>query len=339
MKWYQKRWVVTGVLGPLTLFFVWFALRVSILRPEDPIPPPEPPSTAVSEPEPAPAPSEPAPAPEPPERLLFKFETRFKAGKKFKNRGVNIKLLADKLQDLTLKPGEDFSFNKTVGPRTLKEGYKSAPTYFLGEVIPGVGGGSCQISSTLYAVALHSGVEITDRRPHSRKSKYIPAGLDATVSYPKECWDAKKPDKRVCFDLKFRNPFDFPIRFHFEIGDIEVDKKKKKTRSLTVSVFGTGEIPKVTTKWRPYSNAPFKVRYRKVSWWEDDRKKLKQSGQAGLRGARLITLEYPDHIEKRVVHSKYQPVPEVWEVGLAFEKPEEPDAGAPEEPDAGAPEE
>lgn len=328
MKRLTKRWLATGVLGPMALFFVWLALRVSVMPPKDPVLPPEPPSTAVSEPEPAPTPSvEPAP-PVPPERKLWDYGSKFKAGPKYVGRVTNIELLAKKLDGMVLQPGEEFSFNKTVGPRTEKEGYLSAPTYFLGEVLPGIGGGSCQVSSTLYAAALHIGIEVTDRRPHSRKSSYIPAGLDATVNYPKECWGAKRPDKRVCFDLKFKNPYDFPLTFRFRTSDeISIDGY----RILTVSVFGTGEVPKVTTRWSVSTSPPFKTRYRKVSWWEDDRKKLKQSGRAGQGGILHITLTYPDgRSEKQSVYSKYQPVPEVWEVGLAFEKPEEPDAGAPE---------
>lgn len=329
-RWYQKRWTF-GVLAPMALLFVWLVLRVTVLPPKAPALPPESPSTASVAPEPPPIPSETAAPPEPseappPEKLLYEYTTRFKAGPRFLNRGHNIKLLSDKLQNLTLEPGEEFSFNKRAGPRTLKEGYKSAPTYFLGEVIPGIGGGSCQVSSTLYAAVLHANVEVTDRRPHSRKSNYIHPGLDATVNYPKECWGAKKPDKRICFDLQFRNPYDFPITILFKIGDIVEDKKGEKTRPFTVSVYGSGEIPKVTTVWKPHGAPPFKVRYRRVSWWKDDRKKLKQSGRPGLRGTRVLTIEHPDgRKETKRVYSKYQPVPEVWRVGLEFEKPEEPE--------------
>ena len=194
-----------------------------------------------------------------------------------------------------------------------------------GEVLPGIGGGSSQVSSTLYAAVLHANVEVLDRRPHSRASSYIKPGLDATVSYPPECWDAKKPDKRVCYNLVFRNPYDFAITIEFVVGTEIVDDK----RPLTARVKGTGEVPRVTTEWRPFNSPPFKTRYRKVSWWKDDRKKLKQSGRPGLRGARIVTIEHADgRKEMKRVYSKYQPVPEVFEVGMEFEKPEEPDAGA-----------
>lgn len=300
--------------------------------PEDPVPPPGSPSTASVAPEPPPAPSEEAGPSEAPLRFLGQFTTRFKTGPKYVGRGTNISLLADKLHGTVLEPGQEFSFNKTVGPRTKEAGFKDAPTYFLGEVIPGIGGGSCQVSSTLYAALLHANVKILDRRPHSRASNYIKPGLDATVNYPAECWDTKKPDKRVCFDLVFRNDYDFPLTIEFKVST-EVEDGKL---TLTALILGTGEAPKVTTTWKPSKTSEFKVRYRQVSWWKDDRKKLKQSGRLGLTGRRIIVIEHPDgRKETKRVLSKYQPVPEVWAVGMAFEKPEEPDAGS-EEPDAGA---
>jgi len=301
--------------------------------PEGPMPPPESPSTAVVDAGGPPAPSEDAGPPEAPQRVLGQFTTRFKAGPKYVGRGTNIRLLADKLHRTVLKPGQEFSFNKGVGPRTEKEGYQPAPTYFLGEVIPGIGGGSCQVSSTLYAALVHANVEILDRRPHSRASSYIKPGLDATVNYPPECWDAKKPDKRICFDLVFRNPYDFPLTIEFDIGDDIKDGK----RTLSALVLGTGESPKVTTAWRPSSTTPFKTRYRRVSWWKDSRKKLSQSGRLGVQGYRILTIEHADgRRETKRVLSRYQPVPEVYKVGMEFEKPEEPDAGATSPPpDAG----
>lgn len=279
----------------------------------------------VSPPEPPPTPSVSASAPEPAEKLLYTFSTEFKNDEKHQGRAANIKLLAEKLNGTRLKPGETFSFNKAVGPRTLEAGFKEAPTYFLGEVQPGVGGGTCQVSSTLYAAALHTNLDVLDRRPHSRKSSYIEVGLDATVNYPEECWDTDKPDQRVCYDLVLKNPYDFDILFKLGVGQSATPGKGL----LMVWVQGTGEVPKVTTVWKGYGTPPFKTRYRQISYWKDDRKQLKQSGQPGLRGARIVTIEWPDgRTETKEVYSKYQPVPEVWHVGVNFEKPpEEPEDG------------
>jgi len=284
--------------------------------------PPEPLEPAVSEPLMA---SASASAPEPQPELLFTFQTFFKSGPKYEGRVANIKKIARMLNGIHIHPGETFSFNRVVGPRTLEAGFLEAPTYFLGEVLPGVGGGVCQVSSTMYAAALHANVEVIDRRPHSRASNYIEPGLDATVNYPPECYDnngpVAKPDKRVCYDFKFRNPYDFDLIFKLSASDTSVEKDKGV---LIVWVQGTGKIPKVKTKWAAYGAPPFDIRYRTVSWWKDDRKKLKQSGRPGLRGARLLTIEHLDgKVEKKSVPSKYMPVPEVFEVGVEFDAPEE----------------
>ncbi len=281
------------------------------------------PSAAATTASEAPAPTvestataEPAP---PQERLLAQFTTRFLAGPKVDGRVQNISLLATKLADVTVAPGQEFSFNQTVGPRTEALGFKSATTLFMGEKTEGIGGGSCQVSSTLYAAVMHAGVTITDRRPHSRPSAYIEQGLDATVSYPKEC-QSKKPDPAVCYDLKFSNPYSFPLHIRSEVSQ-ELDKDEK--RSLTISVFGDGITPKIETQWKAWSTPPFEPRYRRVHFWKNDRKRLKQAGQPGLEGARYWTLTYADgHVEKREVISRYKPVPEVWEVGMEWQDPE-----------------
>lgn len=267
------------------------------------------------------------PPPPPPPKVLYKFSTKYKAGPKYIGRATNIELLVKKLDRRVISAGQTWSFNSEAGPRTLKAGFKKAPTYFAGEVVPGIGGGTCQVSSTVYAALLHTNVEIVDRRPHSRKSSYIPVGLDATVNYPAECRDKygqpkDRTDPRVCYDLVFKNPYDGPIFLTLETSK-ELDEDGKKT--LTVSILGYDNVvtPKVTTRWTGYNSPPFKTRYHKVSWWKDDRKQLKQSGRPGLSGARLITIEWLDgKTETKKVYSKYQPVPQVYQVGQAFEKPE-----------------
>lgn len=260
------------------------------------------------------------PPEKPAEKLLAQFTTRFLAGPKYEGRVANITKLARMLSDTRLRPGEEFSFNKAVGPRTKDKGFKDAPTYFLGEITEGVGGGVCQVSSTMYAAALHVNAEILDRRPHSRVSNYIEPGLDATVNYPEQCWDTDKPDPNVCFDLKLKNPYDFDLIFRFEVG-VELGDDEK--RPLTVAVFGTGEVPEVTSRWKAFSTPAFDARYRRVIWWKDERKRLKQSGKPGLQGARVITIKYPDGgTDTKTVYSRYQPVPEVWEVGMEWQNPE-----------------
>lgn len=282
-------------------------------------PAPPSPETAPTAPTPEPVVSAVPDPPKPAERLLAQYTTKFKADPKLDGRVENITIVAAKFADRTLAPGEELSFNQVVGPRTEEAGFKNAPTIFMGETFEGIGGGTCQVSSTLYAAVLHAGVTITDRRPHSRPSNYIDPGLDATVSFPAEC-AVDKPDPLVCYDLKFKNPFDFPLIIRSEVGT-ESDKDGK--RPLTISIFGTGEVPKVTTRWAAWNTPDFEKRHRRVSYWKNDRKRLKQPGRPGLEGARYITLVYADgHTDKREVISRYKPVPEVWEVGMEWKNPE-----------------
>lgn len=279
-----------------------------------PSPPPEPVPTAAE----VPVVSSAAPEPEEHvEKLLVDYTTKFKADAKAENRVQNILLVASKFEgDIKLGPGEEFSFNKLVGPRTDEAGFKNAPAIFMGEVFEGIGGGTCQVSSTLYAAVLLAGMGVIERRPHSRPSTYIDPGLDATVSYPSEC--ETRHDPAVCYDLKFKNPYDFPV---FLRVDVSLGYDHEDKRFVTASIFGNGDIPKVTTRWGSWNTPPFEKRVRRVSYWKNDRKRLKQAGHEGLEGARYLTLTYPDgHVAKREVISRYKPTPEVWEVGMEWKE-------------------
>ena len=108
------------------------------------------------------------------------------------NRTKNLELSAEKINGTVLMPGEEFSYNQVVGKRTVEAGYKNAKIYSGGQVVDGLGGGICQISSTLYNAVLMADLEITERRNHYFKTSYVPAGRDATV-----VWGS--------IDFKFKN--------------------------------------------------------------------------------------------------------------------------------------
>ena len=132
------------------------------------------------------------------------------------NRLNNIILASAAINGLVLEPGEDFSFNRTVGKRTAAAGYKSAPMFSGGQTVMAIGGGICQVSSTIYSAIKDSDLRIKERHPHGQPISYLPRGRDATVS-----WGT--------LDFKFVNNTDFPLRI-----DVDVDG-----RTLTVRVFGT----------------------------------------------------------------------------------------------------
>lgn len=133
-----------------------------------------------------------------------------------KSRVNNIKVASDYINGVQIMPGEEFSFNGTLGRRTKEKGYKKAPIIVITEKGPkkgyGVGGGICQISTTLYNAALEAGLEITERHQHSKKVPYIEKGKDATVVYGGA-------------DLKFVNNRENPIIINVNVSEGKVTVK------------------------------------------------------------------------------------------------------------------
>ncbi|MDD3001126.1 MAG: VanW family protein [Candidatus Riflebacteria bacterium] len=123
------------------------------------------------------------------------------------NRNVNLEIAAKKIDGIIIKPGEHFSFNKVVGSRTKANGFKDAGVIQSGRVIPGIGGGICQVSTTLYRAVLMSGVKIKERHNHSIYDgiEYADRGLDAAVA-----WGYK--------DFKFVNSLKTPILIYAKGG-------------------------------------------------------------------------------------------------------------------------
>ena len=122
------------------------------------------------------------------------------------NRDNNLVLAASKLNGTIVNPEEEFSYNKTIGKRTIENGFKEAKAYAGGEVVLDVGGGICQLSSTLYNSVLLANLEVTDRHNHYFKTSYVPEGQDATVS-----WGS--------LDFKFKNNRKYPIKIEAKVGE------------------------------------------------------------------------------------------------------------------------
>lgn len=129
--------------------------------------------------------------------LLAKFSTNYNA--RDTDRTTNLRLAAEKINGTVLMPGETFSYNTVVGERTIAAGYKEAAMYQNGEVVDGLGGGICQISTTLYNAVLYSNLEIVERRNHQFVPSYSKAGRDATVVYGS-------------IDFKFKNTRNYPVK-------------------------------------------------------------------------------------------------------------------------------
>ena len=98
-------------------------------------------------------------------------------------RNTNVRLACEAINGTVLQPGEEFSFNKVVGERTEAKGYKGAAAYNNGEVVEEIGGGVCQVSSTLYNAVVKAGLKTTVRRSHTFEPSYVTPGTDATISW------------------------------------------------------------------------------------------------------------------------------------------------------------
>ena len=167
--------------------------------------------------------------------LISSFTTKYDASNF--NRSGNLKIAAEKINGTVLMPGETFSFNEIVGKRTIEEGYKNAKIYENGQVVDGLAGGICQISSTLYNSVLLANLEIVERRNHSYTTSYVPAGRDATVVYGKQ-------------DFKFKNSRTYPIKIEANVAN---GIAEFKIHGIKEEVEYDIKIIPITTQTIPYT--------------------------------------------------------------------------------------
>ena len=194
--------------------------------------------------------------------LLSQFSTSFTSSGY--NRSNNIILSSAKLNGLVLMPGEEFSYNQAVGQRTRAAGFREAGAYSNGKVVQEVGGGICQVSSTLYNAVLYANLEIVERTNHYFNPGYVKAGLDATVS-----WGGP--------DFRFRNNRNYPIR-------IVTDTSGKK---LKVYIYGlkTDDDCTVVLDPRYISSVPYKTTYQKDPSLATGETRVISSGSNGCKTA------------------------------------------------------
>ena len=191
--------------------------------------------------------------------LLATYTTRYDASDT--NRTTNLRIACQKINDKVVLPGETFSYNKTLGERSTATGYRNAKVYENGEVVDGIGGGICQISSTLYNAVLISNLEVTDRSNHQFVTSYTPAGRDATVVYGQT-------------DFKFKNPRTYAIKIKAGIsGGV-----------ATVSIYGIKEENEYTVSFstKTISTIPYTVKYVDDSSLAVGKEKVKQKGANGI---------------------------------------------------------
>ena len=197
---------------------------------------------------------------------LATFTTRYDASDT--DRTTNLKLACEKLNGTVVLPGETFSYNDTLGPRTVAAGYKNAKIYEAGQVVDGLGGGICQISSTLYNTALKANMEIVERRNHQFVTSYVPAGRDATVVYGST-------------DFKFKNTRSYPIRI----------VASAQNGVATVTFYGIKEDTEYTFTFstKTIATIPYSTQYIDDSSLEEGKEVVQQRGTNGLKTQTYMT--------------------------------------------------
>ena len=197
---------------------------------------------------------------------LATFTTRYDVSDV--DRTTNLRLACQKINGTVLLAGETFSYNDVVGARTVAAGYKNAKIYEAGQVVDGLGGGICQISSTLYNAALLANLEIVERRNHQFVTSYVPAGRDATVVYGST-------------DFKFKNTRQYPIRI----------VATANAGIATISIYGIKEENEYTFKFstKTISSIPYSTQYIDDSTLPQGTEVVKQKGANGLITETYIT--------------------------------------------------
>jgi vancomycin resistance protein YoaR len=230
--------------------------------------------------------------------VLGWFETKYARDLKHAARSYNLALAASKLDGTVLLPGETFDFNTVVGPRNEANGYKVAPVIAQGELVDGIGGGTCQVAGTLHAAAFFAGLDIPDRRPHTRPSFYIKMGLDAAVAYP-------------TISLKLANPMPFPVVLHetVEGGLVRAEiLGPRRTRDVT---FGRRIDEVVQFPERDVEDATLPRGARE----------LRQRGIPGFKVTRWRIVRDGPFAVREHHQDFYPPTSQIWRVGTGPDDP------------------
>ena len=197
---------------------------------------------------------------------LATYTTRYDASNI--DRSTNLQIACQKINGKVILAGEIFSYNKALGPRTAAAGYRNGKIYVGGEVVDGLGGGICQISSTLYNTVLMSNLEIVERRNHQFVTAYIPAGRDATVVYG-------------VTDFRFKNTRKYPVRI----------VASAKNGIATVTMYGIKEENEYTFSFhtKTIASIPFTTKYEEDATLAAGTENVKQKGANGLKTETYIT--------------------------------------------------
>jgi len=223
---------------------------------------------------------------------ISSFTTRF--DRTNRPRVNNIHLIARAVDGVLLAPGETFSLNERVGRRTAERGYQAAPAIINGRLVPSLGGGICQLATTMFNTIFESGLPITERRSHSFYIASYPRGRDAAMA-----WGGP--------DLKFKND---------TTNWLLIDTSYTSS-SVTVAIFGTNPGYTVTGETSAWTDVrPFTVREVPDSLLPMSSRRIEQSGANG--GTVVVTREVHaggELIRRDTFRSTYRPKEQIVRVG------------------------
>lgn len=210
------------------------------------------------------------------------------------NRVQNINLGAKAINGALLSPGDIFSFEAVVGNSTREKGYREAPVIMGGKLVPGMGGGLCQVSSTLYNAALLANLAIVERYNHSLAIGYLPLGRDASISIGYA-------------DLKFKNTRDHHILIGAELMD----------GRLTFRLFGPPMEERVEIFSTDIVRLEPPLQYERSAGLPEGTMELIQSGKPGYRVKtwRMVHLGGTEISRELLSHDQYRSVPAIYRVG------------------------
>jgi vancomycin resistance protein YoaR len=232
------------------------------------------------------------------EKLVSAYETTFSLFGTGAGRAINIRKAASFIDGIVLSPGQTFSFNEAVGPRTRDRGFAMAPEIQGDELQLGYGGGTCQASTTLYVAAVFGALDILERQAHSRPSNYTKMGLDATVSYP-------------LADLKIRNALPFPILVHAYLPS---------PSTVRVEILGGDPVARVEYLYGVSSTEDFVRRVQIKGNLSPGQRILHQRGIMGYDVTSVVRVHYIDGREdERHYFSGYRPTPEIYWVAPGYD--------------------
>jgi vancomycin resistance protein YoaR len=217
------------------------------------------------------------------------------------NRIHNVQLVARLVDDKLIAPGAEFSFNKTTGERTAAKGFLVAPVIVNGELTTGLGGGVCQVSTTVFNTAFEAGVKITDRTNHALYISHYPQGRDATVNYPN-------------VDLRFVNDTGHWLLLRTFVGP----------SSLTVSLYGTPTGRKVESTTAPLvAHGKIKVKKTVDRTLKPGEQVIDDPGEPALTTSVTRDVYTADGmlLYHDVWYSSYRAAPELLRVGPKKTKP------------------